>query len=131
MDENNINQPEGAPVQPQYAPPPIAPQPESGKALGIASLVCGIVSLVFIILPFIGFIGSIIAVVGIILGIIAKKQGAGGAATAGMVMSIIGLALCTIFYIACIACANAVAKELGNNTSSFADEMSRLLEGLQ
>ena len=99
------------PPQPQYQPPqaPNYPQPpmypqgpvqQPGKGLAIGSLVCGIVSLVLSWMG--GLLGVVAGIVGIILSIQAKKQGfVGGMNTAGLVMSIIGLALGGILFFAC------------------------------
>ena len=82
--------------------------------MAIASLVLGILSLIIMWIPFISFVAIILSVIGIILGAIGKKQLATagqptGMATAGIVLSIISLALSTIFVIACGACAAAVS----------------------
>ena len=50
------------------------------------------------------------AIIGIILGALGKKDpAASGVATAGLVLSIIGLILCLLLYIACIACIGGLA----------------------
>ncbi len=73
--------------------------------MGVASLVLGIIALVLaVFLPAFGWVAAILALIGVVLGAIGKKQGAGGAATAGLVMSIIALALGLLFYIACASC---------------------------
>ena len=78
--------------------------------MGVASLVLGIISLVIaVFVPAFGWVASIIALVGVILGAVAKKKGAKGAATAGLVMSIIALALGVLMYLACVACLGAAA----------------------
>lgn len=75
----------------------------NGKSL--ASLVLGIISLVFIFFGTFAFIGMILAIVGLVLGIQAKKESPNdGKAKAGVILSIIGLALCAITSLACIAC---------------------------
>lgn len=77
----------------------------NGKA--VASMVLGIVSLVCIFLTatvFMGIVGIACGVVGLILGISANKEAKSGMATAGIVMSCIGLGLCAITLIACVAC---------------------------
>lgn len=62
-----------------------------GKGLGVASLVCGIVS-------FFCF-GFILGVLAVVFGGIAKSKGyKGGMATAGIVLGVVGLAL----YLICI-----------------------------
>ena len=74
----------------------------------IASLVLGIVGVVF---SFIGLYlpAAIIGVVGIILGALGRKRTPEkkGMATAGLVLSIIAVALALITYIACMACVSA------------------------
>ena len=104
------NQPQ-QPQQPQYQPPqaPNYPQPpmypqgpvqQPGKGLAVGALVCGIVSLVLSWMG--GLLGVVAGIVGIILSVQAKKQGfVGGMNTAGLVMSIIGLALGGILFFAC------------------------------
>ena len=77
--------------------------------MAVASLVLGICSLVF---PFIGlgWLSMIIGVVGTILGALGRKNAEKkGVATAGMVMSIISVALGLIMWIACAACVGAIA----------------------
>lgn len=79
--------------------------------MGIASLVLGIVSVVWSC--FGGtFMSAIVGVVGIILGAIGKKKAA-KCAVAGLVLSIIGTALGLLLYIACVACAGAIAGAAG------------------
>ena len=77
--------------------------------MGIASLVLGIVSLVCgCFLPGLQWIGSIAGLIGIILGALGRKNSEKkGIATAGLVCSIIGFVLSTIFYVACVACASS------------------------
>lgn len=71
--------------------------------MAVASLVLGICSLVF---PFIGlgWLSCILGIVGIILGALGRKNPEKkGMATAGMVMSIISLALGILMWLACVA----------------------------
>lgn len=80
--------------------------------MAIASLVLGIISLVIACLfSSVGWLGAIVAVVGIILGAVARKKNDANAklATGGLICSIIGLGLSLILYIACVACAGALA----------------------
>ena len=81
--------------------------------MAIASLVLGIVAIVFGLIPIPipgrGIIGLICAIVGVILGVVSRKKlkAAGqptGAATAGMVLSIIALVLDIIAVIIAVAC---------------------------
>ena len=79
------------------------------KVVAVASLVLGICSLVF---PFIGFgwLSCIVGIVGIILGALGRKNPAKqGMATAGMVMSIIAVALGLLMWLACAACIGGIA----------------------
>lgn len=77
--------------------------------MAVASLVLGICSLVF---PFIGlgWLSMILGIVGIILGALGRKNvEKKGMATAGLVLSIISVALGLIMWIACAACVGALA----------------------
>ena len=66
------------------------------NSMGVASLVLGIVSLVLMWVPFIGLISGII---GLVLALKQKKIMPNGLATGGLVTSIIGMALSTIYLI--------------------------------
>lgn len=79
-----------------YTPPPKNP----GQSMGIASMVLGICSLV------IPFAGIATALVGLIMGVIAKKKSSeanmpSGMATAGIVCSIITLAVSVLCVFTC------------------------------
>ncbi len=85
--------------------------------MGIASLVLGIVSLVFCFFGPFAFLAPIAGVVGIVLGALARKKLAAekqptGTATAGLVMSIIGVVIGAIVWISCVACASAMKSGL-------------------
>ncbi len=81
--------------------------------MGAASLVLGIVSLVLaIVAPGIGWVAAILGIVGIVLASNARKQGQGGVATAGLVLSILGLVFGVITYLACVACISAAEEAL-------------------
>lgn len=82
--------------QPYYAPP----QQSNGK--GTASLVLGIICLVSMVLGYLAFAGLICGIIGIILGAMARKEGARGAATAGLVTSCIGVGLVALVLVSCI-----------------------------
>ena len=92
--------------------------------MAVASLVLGIVALVFAFIPGISWIAWIAGVVGIVLGALGRKKEPEkkGMATAGMVMSIVAVALGTIIFIACAAACtaigNAIAEEAGGDLSS-------------
>lgn len=141
MDQNNnFQQPQQQyyqqPQQPQYQQAPQQPyqqpyyqQPQmppkkKGGALGIISLIIGIVSIIFcwagcscagcamnsLSSPTPGAVFSwvltLIAAVGIVLAIVAMKGGKNGLAVAGLVLCIIGLVFCLISS-ACTSCACA------------------------
>ncbi len=77
--------------------------------MAVASLVLGICSLVF---PFIGlgWLSCIVGIVGVILGALGRKNTEKkGMATAGLVMSIISVALGLIMWLACAACVGGIA----------------------
>ena len=81
--------------------------------MAIASLVLGICSLVFLFIPFVGWIGVILGIVGIVLGVLGRKDPEKkGMATAGMVCSIVAVALCLITWLACAACVSAAKSSL-------------------
>lgn len=72
--------------------------------MAVASLVLGIISLVFLFI--VPIVGVIVGLVGIILGAMARKvPEKQGMATAGLVCSIIGVALGLVMFIACAGCA--------------------------
>ena len=70
----------------QQGNPNIPPMPpmEEKKGMSIASMVLGIIGLVFWCIP---ILGGPIGIVGLILGIVGRKKGGRGMATAGIVMS--------------------------------------------
>lgn len=79
------------------------------KIMAVSSLVLGICSLVF---PFIGlgWLSCAVGIVGTILGALGRKNlEKKGMATAGMVMSIISVALGLIMWLACAACVGGIA----------------------
>ena len=93
-------QPESIPTQ-----IPVAPMNQPANGMAIAAMVLGITALVFAFIPFMMLFGWIGAVVGIILAAVAKARGnKGGAATAGLVCSIISLAIGALILVACAAC---------------------------
>ena len=74
--------------------------------MAVASLVLGIISIVCSFIGGVNWVGAILGIVGIVLGVLGKKKTPekAGMATAGLVMSIIGVVLSLIFIIACAAC---------------------------
>ena len=86
--------------------------------MGIAALILGIVSIVIGGFSINYYVGIACGIVGIILAAIARKNGQRGVATAGLVLSIIGLSLSVVLYIACLACVSAVDNALDNALDS-------------
>ena len=74
---------------------------QNGRGLGIASMVCGIVSVIFSMIPCVGMAFLPIAVVALVLGCISCKQAVEGGASVGMaVTGIVTSAFALIFIIA-------------------------------
>jgi len=87
------------------------------KGLAIASMVCGIVSLCLFCIGYISLPG---AIVGLVLGLVSLKKKAGGRemAIAGVVTSIIALALYLLLVIGvwgCMGCTTGIVNEMFNN----------------
>ena len=132
-------QPVQQPVQPQqpvYQQPPQQPvyqqQPvfqqmvaSPSQGMAIASLVLGVVSIVFC---WFWPIALFAAIIGVVLGFLARSKAKQmgmppGMAMAGMVLSIVGLALTVLIIAAVAACACGVSNEL--------DELNDLLNDLE
>ena len=80
-----------------------------GKGAAIASMVCGIVSIVFWFFGVTAIASLILGIVGIILANTAKKEGYNdGLRTAGFVLSIIGTVFGALIFVSCIACAGVL-----------------------
>lgn len=114
MDENQ-NQGNSTPDYNYGAPNNYNAPPSKGKAT--ASLVLGIIALVVAWFGYGAIIAIVLSIVGIILGVGARKeltpeQGR-GMATAGMICSIIALALSTIVFISCVICVSAFTSTYG------------------
>lgn len=95
---------------PQVAPIAAAPVEDNGpwKVFAILGLVFGIVGLVFC---WAYGSGGLISATGLVFSILGKKSTTkAGNATAGLILSIIGLALSVIFFIGCIACVACAAE---------------------
>ena len=83
----------------------------------MVSLVLGIISIAIALLSvgMWGWLGAIIGIIGLLLGANDRKNSLGGesgTAKAGWICSIIGTSLNLLFYVACIACAGAVASQV-------------------
>lgn len=72
---------------------------KNANGLAIASMVCGILSILLTCIPYICYASWVLAIVGIIMAAVSKKQGKSGMATAGLVCSIIALAIWVLFII--------------------------------
>ncbi|KNZ43205.1 hypothetical protein [Acetobacterium bakii] len=83
---------------------------EQYSSKATASLVLGIISLVSIFTGYFVLIGIACAIVGLIFGIQIRKAAQlegfnpSNIATAGFILSLIGVILCTIVFISCVAC---------------------------
>lgn len=84
----------------------------NGKS--VASLVLGIIGVVLGFLGGWAWTGAILGIIGLILGVMGKKEAPSGMATAGIVLSIIAIALGLIVTIACYACVAAVYSAAGS-----------------
>ena len=104
-------QPGQQPYYPQQGGTPYQ-QNIPGKGTAVASLVLGIIALVVAWFGWGAVVAIVLSIVGIILGINARKQllpdQGRGMATAGMICSIIALAISAIVFVACVICATAM-----------------------
>ncbi len=87
---------------------------EQYKGKATASLVLGIVAVVLGWFGFFAIAGLVCGIIGLVMSIGVRKaaQAEGfelsGSAKAGFVLSIIGVILCGVLFIACVACAGAI-----------------------
>ena len=88
----------------------MADEQKKTNGMAIASLVMGILSLASIVFSVFAWIGLIFGIMAIIFGVVANKAGKDGKATAGLVMGIVGTAICAIVFISCAVCAYNVNK---------------------
>ena len=99
--------------------------------MAVAALVLGIIGIVFSWFPAV-VIGVPLAIIGIILGIVARKNATAtaqptGMATAGLVVSIIGLVFATLSTITCMACAAKIDKKMKEDPA-FREQIRRQQE---
>ena len=81
-----------------------------GKGQAIASLVLGIIAVVLWFFGYSSLISIVLGVIGLILASKSKSLGfQGGLRTAGFVLSLIGLIGGALVFVACVACAGALA----------------------
>lgn len=98
----------------------------NGKGFAVAALVLGIIATILAWFYLINIIAVVCGIIGIVLAAKGKKAavaagGATGMATAGMVLSIIGLSLSVIGFFSCtlcVACAGGAAAELAKSLPS-------------
>lgn len=92
--QQQYNQPNNYNNYNNYAPNQYQQPQDNSKGLAIASLVLGIVS-------FFPCCGSVCSIVGIVLGVLSRKKKPtdNGMATAGIVLSIVALAIWAIYFI--------------------------------
>jgi hypothetical protein len=111
VQQQYYQQPGQQPYYPQQAGAPYQ-QDHPSKGAAVASLVLGIISLVVAWFGWGAIVAIIMSIIGIVLGINARKQllpeQGRGMATAGLVCSIIALALSAIVFVSCVICASAL-----------------------
>ena len=104
--------------------------------MGIASLVLGILGTLFSILPLTFWIGVPLAFIGLILGIVGRKSAITnaqptGTATAGLVLSVIGLCIGITMTIWCASCIHRAEQDpnFGKmNREQFNEAFKRALQ---
>ena len=97
MNEYNVNGPQQSGNEP-------------GKITAIASLVCGILSIFFSFFGITAILSVLFGIAGLVLASNSKKAGfIGGMRTAGFALSIIGLVLGAIIFVACVACVGSLS----------------------
>ncbi len=109
-------QPYAAPQQPYAAPqqPYVAPQrvrnPMDGLGYSIAALVLGCCGIFFGFVTFVNIIFLVCSILGIVFGYMGRKKSiacygkASGMATAGLILGIVGTAICGLGLITCTLC---------------------------
>ena len=79
--------------------------------MGLASLICGLITLCMAVFSAtgLGIVGIVLGIIGIILGALGRKDPEQhGMATAGLIISIIGLFINIIILVACVGCLAAL-----------------------
>ncbi|MGO8946175.1 MAG: DUF4190 domain-containing protein [Ktedonobacterales bacterium] len=86
-------------VQPVYVPYAVAvPGSGPGDGMALTSMILGIISAAIGWIPFCGVVVLAPAIVGIVLGALGlKSQNRRGMAIAGIILSVVGIALATVF----------------------------------
>ena len=105
------------------------------KGLAVAALVLGIVSCVLAWFYMLNILALVTGLVGLILAVLAGKSykalgQKNGLATAGLVLSIIGLALAAIGFLTCTVCVccaqQAIVDAYGSDLTDLANQLSAL-----
>lgn len=94
----------------------------NGKGMSVAALVLGIVSIVLAWFYMINTIALVTGIVGIVMAVKGKKaalesQSPTGMATAGLVLSIVGLCFAVIGFLSCTVCVLCAANTLSGIAS--------------
>ncbi|MGI5971598.1 MAG: DUF4190 domain-containing protein [Oscillospiraceae bacterium] len=93
------------------------PKENKNGNLAVASMILGIISVVCFCLSFTYAappIGLVVGIIGVILSVYSKKnEGPSSMATAGLVLSLIGVILCFVTTITCTVCVGCTACNIG------------------
>ncbi|MBN9746720.1 MULTISPECIES: DUF4190 domain-containing protein [Amycolatopsis] len=105
---------------PDYPPPPApypAPPAQPKNGLGTAGFVLGLIGLIFSFVPVVGLVAWPLVILGIIfsaLGFVRTRSGKAtnkGLSIAGLVLSVIGLAICIVWTVTAAKVVNEVNNE--------------------
>ncbi len=105
---------------PDYPPPPApypAPPAQPKNGLGTAGFVLGLIGLIFSFIPVVGLVAWPLVILGIIfsaLGFVRTRSGKAtnkGLSIAGLVLSVIGLAICIVWTVTAAKVVNEVNNE--------------------
>ena len=91
----------------------------AGLIVGIVSFVLSLISWVFALMPVVQAIILVLAIAGIVLSAMAGKKEKSGAATTGLVFSIIATVFATIWFASCLMCNICAAKQLGLSLKEY------------
>ena len=99
----SVAEPPVQPAQQPVAPAYQQPVSNSGRGMGVAALVMGIVSCCLFWIPYVNTVCLLMCIAGIILSAISMKKAraagvSSGIAVAGLVVSIVGLVLSFLFF---------------------------------
>ena len=128
--------PETAPppqMPPQMPPPSTGPYgvyapaytPTQTNGIATAGFVCGLVGLIICLIPFGIFLGGVLAILGIVFGFLGRSRSreanipGAGMATAGIVLSFVGLLIGVLWLVAIGAFVKDVSNHLEINPGDF------------